>query len=146
MSELASRRPVPGAAALPSTQVFPSDPPVAALCGGLAVGTPSYDAVMAEHQPLSPGGESCRACGFVYTDRRVCPAVILAAAGYPVLADRVRIVPAADREYGALCELTGAVQRMSARLDVIGSRVSAHSPDGKRGLLRRWSRLVGKRT
>lgn len=147
MSEVESRSSAPGAFALSSSQVVPADPPVAVVGGALSVGSPSYDAVTAEHEPLSPGGDSCRSCGFVYTDGRVCPAVILAAAGYPVLADRIRIPPAADREYSALCELTVAVQRMSARLDVIGASVAAHSPncwppDGKRRLLRRWSRLA----
>lgn len=83
------------AVALTSAEVFPADPPVVVLRGGLAVGVPCYDAVAVEHLPLMPGGDSCRACGFVYTDRRVCPALILAAAGYPVLADRVRVLPAA---------------------------------------------------
>jgi hypothetical protein len=43
----------------------------------------SYDAVLAEHGPEMPAGESCRACGFVYTDQHEdCPAVILAEAGF----------------------------------------------------------------
>ncbi len=99
--------------------------PVAVLHGGLAVGVPSYDAVLAEHGPHFPGADSCRACGFVYTDHPICPAVILAQAGFADLADRVRVVPEADREYGALCELAVAVQRMGARLDVIGASVTA---------------------
>lgn len=127
------------AVALSTAEVFVPEPPVAVLGGG--IGSPSYDAVLAEHQPLAPGGDSCRACGFVYTDRRVCPAVILAVAGCPVLA---------DREYGALCELSVAMQRMGSRLDAIGARVVANSTDGRsqdrvRGLLRRWSRIVGGR-
>ena len=94
---------------------------------------------------MAPGGASCRSCGCVYTDRQVCPALILAAAGYPELADRVRVVPDADREYGALCELTVAVQRMGARLDVIGASVAAATPRTKARAARRWGRLVGSR-
>ena len=108
--------------------------------------SPSYDAVTAEHVPQQPGGGSCRACGFVYTDQQVCPALILAAAGYPVLADRVRVAPAADREYGALCELTVAVERMDARLDMIGARVTAIDSAGtKKQPACRWARLLGRR-
>jgi len=91
-----------------------------------------------------PGGDSCRACGFVYTDRRVCPAVILAAAGYPVLADRIRIVPAADPDHRAVCELTAAVERMDARLDLIGATVAEaefNTPKRSRSV-RRWARVV----
>jgi len=82
------------AMALRSEQVFPQESPpvpVAVAGGGLSVGVPSCDAVLAEHAPQEPGGGSCRACGFVYTDQQVCPALILAAAGYPFLADRVRV-------------------------------------------------------
>jgi hypothetical protein len=102
--------------------------PVAALRGGLAVGVPSYDAVLAEHGPERPDGGSCRACGFVYADHPACPAVILAEAGFAELADRVRPVPEADREYAALCELSVEVQRMAARLDVIGAHVLPATP------------------
>jgi hypothetical protein len=102
--------------------------PVAVLRGGLAIGVPSSDAVLAEHGPLLPGGGSCRACGFVYTDHSACPAVILAEAGFAELADRVRPVPEADREYAALCELSVEVQRMAARLDVIGAHVLPATP------------------
>ena len=49
----------------------PPEPPVVVLRGALAAGTPSYDAVLAEHVPLMPGGESCRSCGFVYTGQRI---------------------------------------------------------------------------
>lgn len=111
--------------------------------GGLAVGTSSYDVVMAEHAPLMPGGESCRSCGFVYTGRQVCPALILAVAGYPALADRIQIVPT-DREYSALCELSVAVARMEARLDVIGSRVTAAAP-GQKKRHSWWARIVSSR-
>lgn len=115
--------------------------PVALLRGGLAVGGPSYDAVIAEHTPLRPGAESCRACGFVYTDWPACPAVILAEAGCAELADRVRVVPVADREYGALCELTVAMQRMAARLDVIAATgIAAPSRLSRRR--RTWIRRV----
>ena len=117
--------------------------PVAVLRGALAVGVPSSDAVLAEHTPLMPGGGSCRACGFVYTDHPACPAVILAEAGFADFADRVRVVPQADREYGALCELTVAVQRMAVRLDVIGAQVTADMPPTKRQ--RRWPRIVHRR-
>lgn len=51
------------------------------VCGGRAAGGTLYDAVRSEHAPLLPGRASCRSCGFVYTDRRVCPALMLAAAG-----------------------------------------------------------------
>lgn len=128
-----------------SAEVFPSDLPVAVLDGALAAGEPSYDAVVAEHVPLMPGGESCRSCGFIYTDRRVCPALILATAGFPVLADRIRVVPAADREYGALCELTAAVARMGARLDVIGSRVGDVTPVKRKRPVTWLARRVGFR-
>lgn len=124
------------AIALTSNEVFPPDPPLAALRGALASGAPSYDAVIAEHVPLAADGESCRSCGFVYTDRRVCPAVILATAGYALLADRIRVVPV-DREYGALCELAVAVQRMDARLDLIGARVASVPAKNSR-----WTRRV----
>jgi hypothetical protein len=130
--------------ALSSDEVFPPDPPVAVLSGALACGVPSYDAVIAEHVPLQPGSQSCRSCGFVYTDQQVCPALILAAAGYPLLADRIRIVPAADPDHRAVCELTVAVQRMDARLDVIGAQV-APIPATNRPRARRWARLVGPR-
>ena len=70
---------------------FEGHPPAAALREAMAAGVPSYDAVIAEHAPLMPGGGSCRSWGFVYTNRPVCPAAILARAGYPVLADRVRV-------------------------------------------------------
>lgn len=93
MSNLGSPGAAQSAMALRSAEVFPPDPPLAVLRGAPAAGVPSYDSVMAEHVPLFPGGESCRSCGFVYTDRQVCPALILAAAGYPVLADRVRTTP-----------------------------------------------------
>jgi len=119
---------------------------MAVLDGGLALGTPSYDAVLAEHVPVMPGGGSCRSCGCVYTDLPVCPALILAAAGYPDLADRIRVVPDADREYGALCELTVAVERMGARLDIIGASVAAATPGKQPRAARRWGRLVGSRT
>jgi hypothetical protein len=112
----------------PVTTDRPAGAPVTVLRGGLAVGVPSYDAVLAEHGPALPGGGSCRACGFVYADHRVCPAVILAEAGFADLADRVRPVPEADRDYGALCELTVEVQRMAARLDVIGAHVLPAAP------------------
>lgn len=108
--------------------------------GALASGVPSYDAVVVEHVPLLPGGGSCRSCGFVYGDRMVCPALVLAAAGYPVLADRIRIVPAADPDHRDLCELTVAMERMGARLDVIGSRI-APAPARRR----RWARLANRR-
>lgn len=129
--------------ALASAEVFPPDPPVAVLRGALATGVPSYEAVVAEHVPLLPGGESCRSCGFIYSDRRVCPAVILAAAGYPLLADRIRVIPV-DREYVAVCELTVAVQRMGARLDVIGERV-APVPAKKARPASWWARIAGSR-
>ena len=131
------------AVAMASAEVFPPEPPVAVLRGGLAVGVPSYEAVLAEHVPLMPGGGSCRACGFVYTDQRACPALILAAAGHPDLADRIRIVPAADPDYRALCELTVAVERMDARLDLIGARVADIAPEQKARPVRRWARIVG---
>lgn len=132
------------AIAMTSAEVFPPDPPVTVLRGALASGVPSYDSVIAEHVPVQPGGESCRSCGFVFTDSRVCPALILAAAGYPVLADRVRVVPAADREYGALCELTVEVARMGARLEVIGARV-APVPAKKTRPVSWWAWLAGPR-
>ena len=132
------------AVALTSEQVFPPDPLVAVLGGALAVGLPSYDAVLAEHVPLQPSGGSCRACGFVYTDRRVCPASILAAAGYPLLADRIRMAPAGNREYSALCELTVEVQRMGARLDVIGTQVNT-ATSMKRPRRTPWARTLGRR-
>lgn len=115
------------------------------LRGALAVGVPSYEAVLAEHTPHMPGAASCRSCGFVYTDRPLCPAVILAKAGYPVLADRVRVAPAADPDYRALCELTVAVERMDARLNVIGARVASEMPVKRRHPARRWARLIGAR-
>lgn len=133
------------AVALSTAEVFPPDSPVAVLRGALSIGAPSYDAVLAEHQPLAPGGESCRACGFVYSDRKVCPALILAAAGYPLLADRVRVTPNADRDYGALCELTVAVQRMGARLDVIGARVTTEPTGKQRRSLRQRVSRIGRR-
>ena len=121
---------------------------VAVLRGALAVGVPSHDVVLAEHTPLMPGGGSCRACGFVYTDHPACPAVILAEAGFADVADRVRVVPHADREYGALCELTVAVERMGARLDVIGAFVLPATPAPKprhRARSRRGFGLLGQR-
>lgn len=133
------------AIALSSAEVFPPEPPVAVLSGAMAAGIPSYDAVFAEHVPQVPGGESCRSCGFVYSDRKVCPALILAAAGYPILADRVRVVPEADREYGALCELIVAVQRMDARLDVIGARVTAETNGETRPVRQRVWRIGRRR-
>lgn len=108
------------------------------LGGGLAIGEPTYDAVMAEHTPQTPGGQSCRACGFVYTDERACPAVILAEAGFAHLAERVRAVPAADREYGALCELAVEVQRLVARFDVLGASVTTVASVAKVRRPRRW--------
>lgn len=130
-------------AALSSLEVFPPDPAAVVSRGGLAVGVASYDVVMAEHVPLMPGGESCRACGFVYGRQRVCPAQILAAAGYPVLADRIRVVPASDPEQRAVAELTVAVQRMDARLDMISARVLAVPV--KRPLARWLARLADTR-
>ena len=127
MKDVAVRASAHSAMAMSSAEVFPPGPPVAVLRGGLAVGVPSYDAVMAEHVPLLPGGDSCRACGSVYPDRPGCPALILAA----------------DREFGALCELTVAVQRMAVWLDVIGAQVAADMPPAKRQ--RRWARIVGPR-
>ena len=112
MKDVAVRASAHSAMAMSSAEVFPPDPPVAVLRGGLEAGVPSYDAVIAEHVPLLPGGDSCRACGFVYTDPRVCPALILAA----------------DREFGALCEQ----QWMAVRLDVIGVQVTADLPSTKR--------------
>ena len=139
-----SSRDVPPAMALSSAEVFrPDPPPLAVLRGALATGLPCYDAVVAEHVPLLPGGESCRSCGFVYSGRQVSPALILASAGFPLLADRVRIVPA-DREYGAVCELTVAVQRMGARLDVISERV-APFPAKKTWPASWWTRIAGFR-
>jgi hypothetical protein len=106
--------------------------PTAAVGGALAVGVPSYDAVLAEHTPApSPDGGWCRACGFAYLDEDLCPAVILAEAGFPQLADRVRVVPETDREHGALCELTVAVKRMGAQLEAIGAAVAAAAPARK---------------
>lgn len=103
--------------------------PTAAVGGALAVGVPSYDAVLAEHAPVpAPDGGWCRACGFVYVDEDLCPAVILAEAGFPQLAGRVRVVPETDREYVALCELTVVVERMGARLEAIGVAVAAVAP------------------
>jgi len=115
------------------------------LRGGLAVGLSSYDTVMAEHAPQLPRGESCRACGFVYAGQSACPAVILAEAGHADVADRVKIVPQADPEYGALCELTVAVERLGARVDVIGASISAVSPVTKARRRRLWPRLVVSR-
>jgi hypothetical protein len=127
---------------------------VAVLAGALAVGDPSYDAVLAEHTPLMADGESCRACGFVYTGRPAYPAVILAEAGHADLADRVRVVPEGNRDYGVLCELTVPVERMGARLDVIGAHVlpakPAHQPRHRArprrvfGLPRRRRLAVGR--
>ena len=132
--------------ALSSGEVFPPDPPdlpvVAVLSGALAVGRSSYDAVIAEHVPLMPRGESCRSCGFVYTERRICPALILAMAGHPVLADRIRLIPEADPDHRAMCELTVAVERMSAQLNVLGARTTPTSAPKTR---RWWVRLPGPR-
>ena len=116
------------ARALRSVEVFPADQPVAVLSGALAAGAPMEAVVLAEHVPLLPGGEPCRACRFVYAGQLVCPALLLAVAGCPLLADRVRQVLAADRRYGPSCESTIAVQRMDARVDVIGARVTAGAP------------------
>ena len=119
---------------------------VAAVGNGLAVGVPSYDAVLAEHTPRMPGGTSCRACGFVYIDQPTCPALVLAEAGFAEMADRVRVVPAADRGYGALCELTVEVQRMGARLEVIAASVAAVAPAQSRDRRRpRLARIVSVR-
>lgn len=94
----------------------------------LTGGAPSYEAVLAEHGPQRPGGESCRKCGFLYTDQSACPAVILAQAGFADLADRIRVVPQADPDHGTLCELTVTVERMAARLDVIGAHILPTTP------------------
>jgi hypothetical protein len=90
--------------------------------------TPSYDVVLAEHGPEVPGGESCRKCGFFYTDHPACPAVILAQAGFADLTDRIRVVPQTDPDHRALCELTVTVERMAARLDVIGAHILLTAP------------------
>jgi hypothetical protein len=100
----------------------------AVLNGALAQGEPSYDAVLAEHGPVRPGGDTCRACGFVYTDDdAVCPAVVLAEAGHAELADRVRPVAARDRG-SRLDWIEVGVQRLDHRVHAIGARVETLVP------------------
>jgi len=90
-----------------------------ALGGALAVGAPSAEAVLSEHTPVQPGGHACRACGHVYSDELpVCPAVVATQAGYPSVADRMRL-----DQVTALEALQVGQERIEARIDALAEAV-----------------------
>jgi hypothetical protein len=99
-------------------------PMTAAVVGGaLATGAPSAEAVLSEHTPVQPGGHACRACGHVYSDELpVCPAVVAAQAGYPGVADRMRL-DQVDDQVTALEALQVGQERIEARIDALAEAV-----------------------
>lgn len=93
------------------------------LNGAVATGSPSADAVLTEHTPVEPGGHACRACGHVYShDLPVCPAVLAARAGYPDVADRLRLVDV-DGQVTALEAMQVGQERLEARVDALAGTV-----------------------
>jgi hypothetical protein len=117
--------------------------------GALAIGAPSLDAVIAEHAHVEPGGHACRACGHVYSsDLPVCPAIVLARAGYPGAVDRIRVVQG-DDQITPLTWLQMAHERLEARVDALAAVTTAgltatNSGRGRFGLMHAarslWSR------
>lgn len=95
--------------------------PTTVLGGAFAAGAPSTDAVLAEHVAVQPGEQVCRACGHVYSDELpVCPAVLAAQAGYPGVADRMRMVQPSD-QVSPLQALQLAHERLEARVDALAA-------------------------
>ncbi len=118
---------VPGEVELAGTAVHRNGGPgmTATVVGGaLAMGAPSAEAVLSEHTPVQPGGHVCRACGHVYSDELpVCPAVVAAQAGYPGVADRMRL-DQVDDQVTALQALQVGQERIEARIDGLAEAVN----------------------
>jgi hypothetical protein len=98
------------------------------LAGAIAVGEPRADAVLAEHQPMLPGGEVCR-CGWMYRGGvQECPAVLLARAGLAEIAGSVRILDASDDPVvNAIDRVEVEMERLAAVVDRLSVVVDGHA-------------------